>query len=279
MEVLPMKKLLSVLLTLTMLFSLCVPAFATEDEQPTPVATVNTLADLQDAIAAANVGDTITVSSPITVSGESLITDKQIVIAVSDDFPSSDVLTLYDGAGLEGFTFVSGVENHNIVAVNSEDTVTIRNCTFTADGLVTHISIFGSFTGGLNNARIESCRFENAENHAIDIRAAVNATIENCSFSNNSAPSMWGGAICNSGTLLVSDTTITENTTPSGGGIGNDGTLTLSNCRVSGNTANVGYGADIFSMGHLSITDEAQADYGFYDETTGDKVTLPLTDK
>lgn len=274
-----MKKLLSVLLTLTLLLALSAPAFAAEDEPPDTTATVSTFEELQAAVAAADDGDTIVISNPIGISGADLITDKQIIITISDDFPSRNVLSLYNGAILDGFTFARAVELHSLIDVDyCENPVIIRNCTFTASGYITHIGITGSYTDTPNNVRIENCHFENAERRAISVRVNVNAVIENCSFSNCSADLMWGGAIDNSGTMLVSNSTITDCTAPSGGGIGSNGTLTLSNCQIYGNSANVGYGAEIFSLGKLTITDEAQEGAGFYDETTGEKIPLPLTD-
>lgn len=75
-----MKKLLSVLLTLTLLLALSAPAFAAEDEPPDTTATVSTFEELQAAVAAADDGDTIVISNPIGISGADLITDKQIIM-------------------------------------------------------------------------------------------------------------------------------------------------------------------------------------------------------
>jgi hypothetical protein len=60
-----------------------------------------------------------------------------------------------------------------------------------------------------------------------------------------------GGGIGNNGTMTLSDSVITGNTTGSdGGGLFNnaDGTLTVSDSTVSGNTA-AGYGGGLFNFG------------------------------
>lgn len=58
-----------------------------------------------------------------------------------------------------------------------------------------------------------------------------------------------------------------------------NGDLTLTNCQFSGDEVeNKMYGTDILSLGTLSITDEQVDGAGYYEESTGQKVTLPLTD-
>lgn len=278
-----MKRLLSVLLTAVMLFCMIGPAFAAEadlplvepppveDEQPPAAETISTLDELKAALATANDGDTLTISRTIFVIDESLITDKKITISLDDDFTNiNGVLEMRGEAVVEGFTFSDG---YNTVITIRESEATIRNCTFTASGEVTHISILGGGVG--NTARIENCCFKNAGNGAIDNKHNTNTIIDDCIILNNQS-----GAIYNSGTLTLSNTLISENTALSGGGVYNsiDGTLTLSNCNIYANTTTNDFGNDILSLGELSINGRVQEGEGFYNEDTGEKLSLPLTD-
>jgi hypothetical protein len=69
----------------------------------------------------------------------------------------------------------------------------------------------------------------------------------------------WGGGIDNSGTLTVSDSTISGNLAENGGGICNGGMLTVSNCTIRGNGANgaevmLGEGGGIANFGALTLS-------------------------
>ena len=109
--------------------------------------------------------------------------------------------------------------------------------------------------------------------------ANTDTSVKSCIILNNSSTSQ-GGAIYNGGTLTVSDTLISENTAVSGGGICNsyDSILTLSNCNIYGNIATADFATDILSFGKLSIDGRASESEGLYNEDTGEKLTLPLTD-
>jgi hypothetical protein len=84
-------------------------------------------------------------------------------------------------------------------------------------------------------------------------------TIDNSSISGNSA--LVGGAIENDGTLTIDDSTISDNTSnEAGGAIANDvgATLTISDSTVSGNAAG-GFGGGISNGGTLTIDDSTIA--------------------
>ena len=68
----------------------------------------------------------------------------------------------------------------------------------------------------------------------------------------NGYESIIGGAIYNTGTLTIVDSTLSGNTAPLGGGIRNSGSLTLTNSTLSGNHADIGGG--INNNGTLNIT-------------------------
>jgi len=98
------------------------------------------------------------------------------------------------------------------------------------------------------------------------IRAGVTAGLRGFVLTAGRAEGAWdegppvegGGAVHNAGTLVISDTTVSNSTAPRsqgffgrGGGVANTGTLTLANSVVSGNEAGRGGGID--STGELTI--------------------------
>jgi hypothetical protein len=82
---------------------------------------------------------------------------------------------------------------------------------------------------------------------------------------NSSAANNAGGGISNSnsGTVTVSNSTINNNSAFLGGGISNDGSLTLTNSTLSGNTGT--YGGGIYNRGTLTVSnstiDNSTSDY------------------
>lgn len=70
-------------------------------------------------------------------------------------------------------------------------------------------------------------------------------TLDRSTVSSNSAASS-GGGIGNSGTLIVTNSTISTNTVGSGGGIFNNGSLSITNSTISGNTV-LGNGGGLVS--------------------------------
>ncbi|MHB8648355.1 MAG: choice-of-anchor Q domain-containing protein [Thermomicrobiales bacterium] len=94
--------------------------------------------------------------------------------------------------------------------------------------------------------------------------AVTNATISGLTIQHGNAGSGNGGGIINSGTLALTNSTVSSNSTvatySTGGGIENDGTLTVTNSIVHGNaaggtgSAGGGYGGGIASGGALTVT-------------------------
>lgn len=283
-----MKKMLSLLLVFALVLSMATSAFAAEGtdwgEQPQEqedqtAPTVSTLEELQAAIAAAKDGDTIAISAEITLDAVTLETNKRIVIIRSDTYPSGTLIRLYNGAKISGFIFEEPTDSTIICVSSWETAIEIKNCQFIGNSMNTQ-SFINAY-GGINypnQVKFDSCYFDGATKSAIVCTNGLTLTITDSALTNNSS-STPGGAIYSGGTLILNNCIITDNHAVAGGGICCNGDLTLTNCQFSGNEVeNKMYGTDILSLGTLSITDEQVDGAGYYEESTGEKVTLPLTD-
>ena len=70
-----------------------------------------------------------------------------------------------------------------------------------------------------------------------------------------------------------------SNKAVSGGGVYCSGDLTITDCQFSENQIeNKTFGTDILSLGILTMTDDPRDGTGYYEESTGEKIVLPLTD-
>lgn len=283
-----MKKMLSLLLVFALMLSTVTSAFAADGmeggEQPQEsetqtTVTVGTLEELETAIAAAEDGDTIAISAEITLDGVALETDKDITIIRADTYVSGAYFRMKNGAKLSGFNLTETEYSKVIITDSSaENPIIIENCHF--DGDTETVGIFVDIYAGLSGSsvQINGCTFEGAGNSAIVSKNRVNLTLVDCSFSENKSGSQ-GGAIRSSATTTLEDCVFTGNSALAGGAIFSDGTLTITNCQFDGNSIeNEKFGTDVFSMGTLSITDDPQDGAGYYEESAGEKVILPLAD-
>lgn len=279
-----MKRTLSFLLVLALLLSTGTSAFAADDieggEQPQEsenqtTVTVGTLDELQAAIAAAEDGDTIAISAEITLDGVALETDKDITIIRADTYESGSFFRLKNSAVLSGFT----MENYkSSTTVMCDSTAEIKHCSFIGDVETTDSFIKAYMILSTADVVISDCTFSGALYSAIRSNQNVQLTITNSTFSNNSSYAQ-GGAIHSSGTLILDNCTFTGNKAVSGGGVYCSGNLTITDCQFSGNQIeSEKFGTDILSMGTLSITDDPQDGAGYYEESTGAKVILPIAD-
>lgn len=282
-----MKRILSMIIALALVLSLAITAFATEGgEQPfeppqeetqqgeTPVV-VSTLEELQAAVAAAEDGDTIAVSAEVTLDGVALETDKDITLVRADTYESGSFFRLKNSAVLSGFT----MENYkSSTTVMCDSTAEIKHCSFIGDVETTDSFIKAYMILSTADVVISDCTFSGALYSAIRSNQNVQLTITNSTFSNNSSYAQ-GGAIHSSGTLILDNCTFTGNKAVSGGGVYCSGNLTITDCQFSGNQIeSEKFGTDILSMGTLSITDDPQDGAGYYEESAGEKVSLPLAD-
>ncbi|MBO7726741.1 MAG: hypothetical protein J6S40_09790, partial [Thermoguttaceae bacterium] len=112
------------------------------------------------------------------------------------------------------------------------------------------ITIDGSSVGGITIDADEKSRvFYIPSESGAAVIELISLTITGANLA-----SYYGGGIFNeSGTLTITNSTISGNTAGWGGGIYNYGTLTIMNSTISGNTASY-YGGGIFNRGTLTIT-------------------------
>lgn len=284
-----MKKMFSLLLVFALVLSMVTSAFAANDveggEQPQEsenqtTVTVSTLEELEIAVTAAEEGDTIAVSAEVTLDGVALETDKDITITRADTYGSGALFRMKNGAKLSGLNLNETKYSKVIITESSaENSITIENCHFNGDTETagTFIDIYAGLSG--SSVQINGCTFEGAGNSAIISKNRVNLTVEDCSFSQNKSD-LQGGAIRSSAITTLEDCLFTGNSALAGGAVFSDGTLTISNCRFDENSIeNEKFGTDVFSNGGtLNITDDPQDGAGYYEESTGVKVELPLAD-
>lgn len=282
-----MKKV--ILIVLTMLI-LAIPAYAAEGDAATdqPVqqeqepVVVATLDELQAAIDVAEDGDTIVISKEIILKNVSLICKKDITIKGTAD--NHCFFSISGDCELYGLKILSDCRSTLALIEsigNKVCNVKISDCQFIRNGnndVLNNTFPINIFSG---NVEFENCKFLNEESTTLSISSAAAVSIENCFFTGTHTL-FAGGAINNSGHLTINNTEIVGNSSGLGGAIYNDGLLTVSNSIIRRNTGknefDVVEGNDIYSRGVLTITDEQSADEGFYEETTGEKLALPLTD-
>ena len=92
----------------------------------------------------------------------------------------------------------------------------------------------------------------NNSSTVFSISAGTAVNISGLTVSNGNAGPDDGGGILNSGTLTLTNVTISNNSAKGGGGIVNGGTLTLTNVTISNNSAEDGGG--IFNFDTLTLT-------------------------
>lgn len=283
-----MKKAILIVL---MALMLVIPAYAAEGDPATdqsiqqeqePVV-VATLEELQTAIDVAEDGDTIILSKKIILDNVSLICKKDITIKGIAD--SDCFFSISGECELSGLKLFSDCSNLTFALIESGSNkvcnVKINGCQFIRNGnndVFNSTFLINIFSG---NVEFKNCEFLNEESTTLSISSAATVNIENCFFTGTHTL-FAGGAINNSGHLTINNTEIVDNSSGLGGAIYNDGSLTISSSiirrNIGKNEFDVVEGNDIYSRGVLTITDEQSADEGFYEETTGEKLALPLMD-
>jgi hypothetical protein len=104
---------------------------------------------------------------------------------------------------------------------------------------------------GIGHAVLDGARTDST----VTVDSGVRAHLERLTIVHGRATSL-GGGVNNQGTLTLSDSTVADNTAPSGpaGGINNRGTLTVTTSRVTDNHA-LGAGGGINNNGSLTVRD------------------------
>lgn len=280
-----MKKLLSLLLSVTLIVGVSVSAHAIETtvgEAPlqveeAPIAVVASLDELIKAAENAEEGDKIAVSATITLDGESFTPSKQVALVRSEGFTNSLLSVSYNGGSIANVTIIeSGEQTVPVVIETLPDACTLlENCKFIGDG--NNFSFLVNVFSG--KVTLSNCTFTKSEECPLNINEWANVSVESCTFTKNNS-GMRGGAINNSGTLFVKNTMIVRNVSSLGGGIYNTGNLTLDNCTIADNDCTENERDDIYSTGVLTIYNNSEYDgAGLYDAVTGDKVALPMVEK
>lgn len=285
-----MKKLLSLLLSVTLVVGLSIPARAVEiaeSETPphegvSPMVVVSSLEELQSAVESAEDGDTIALGQTIYIYGETISTDKQITLVRANSFTKGSMI--YINAGIiDGFSFKESVYQKTIISASpKKEKVTIQNCYFDGGGVGAGIVISGILPDE-NLTKIVECEFANCFGNSVSARGN-NSNVEmlDC-YVHDSYAMDASGAVQSSGNLELTGCTITANTSWANAGVMcSGGTLTISNCQIKDNiilSPDRGIAVDIFCQDTTwSMTDSEHEGADYYDIDTGNKIALPVAE-
>lgn len=285
-----MKRLCSAILAVCLIVGIAVPAHAADGaETDTPpesaeVVTVSTVAELIEAIEAAKDGDTIAISQKILVGGETIFCDKDITIIRADDFVKGEMFCFIGGT-ISGLKFketipkpeYAGYSAHLMIDVVDGEKTTFENCVFDGGEVSTAVHVCGY--SNQCNAQFRNCEFTNCYKYAIWGNPSSVIVANSCSIHDTFAGSA-NGAVTSSGSLTLTDCTITGNTSVANAGVMCSGILVINNCQIKDNSVTNIYNkvaVDIFCNGVWSITDEPHQNAGYYDITTGAKIKLPVS--
>ncbi len=196
------------------------------DANPACTTATGNTCSLRDAIGLADSNSGATIVFAPGLTGTIYINDGggnllNIISSMTIQGPGANLLTVdlaYDNyfdittgtVNISGLTITDG---SNADIYNYGGQVTINGCVLTGESIGPPALLNVGVTSGM--------------------------TVTNSLIYGNSSTSLNGGGVLNSGTLTVSNSTITGNTAAYwGGGIYNIGTLTVSNSTITGNTAN-----------------------------------------
>jgi CSLREA domain-containing protein len=158
-------------------------------------------------------------------------------------------------ANFYNMTISGGIPPGGAVDSNSGATVTISNCTLSNNG----VSCFGGtggaiYNGNNGNMSINNCKLIHntaSGGGAIEhVPGTGTLMITNSTIDDNTACDDGGGIYIGSGTAVITNSTISNNA--DGSGILAGGSLTIANCTITGNMGTDGGGIDNF--GTLTIT-------------------------
>lgn len=247
-----------------------------EDSMQNSLVVVATLDELQEAIAAADSGDTIEISQMIKMSGGNISTDKEITIACAENFEGYCMFNVV-GASVIGLSFKGGNVGQIFAVTDYQGQETIfRDCVFDGDNVTVAISAFGTATG--NSVRIIESEFKNCFRNAISGRPSTDIVIDRC-YIHDTYSIDASAAVDSSGKVTLNDCMVTGNSSFANAGVLCTGTLIVSGGQIRDNTirsTDVGVAVDIYCSGTWSIIDEETEDAGYYNAATGEKLSLPI---
>jgi len=164
--------------------------------------------------------------------------------------------------------FQSGLNGTISLVTASGPLVISKNVTLTANPAVNAITITGHNQTGVlkvtsaTTATIAGLTIAQGKDSAnvfggIYVEAGSELTVNGCTFVGNQSTGVGGGAILNTGTLTVTNSTFNNNSGVVGGAIDNvsGATATLINCTISGNQATTGSGSGggVANAGSLTL--------------------------
>lgn len=206
--------------------------------------------------------------------GSSWILAKKSIKNATDNVNVNGKVNIADGQykGINN-TDITITKNMNIIGQSQTGTIingTGTNWIFyikSGNVTITNLTLTNGLGGAIENdatLTVNNCTFTN--NSAANggaIYNDYNITITGSTFTGNTANEGSGGAIYNQGTLTATNSNFTSNTANStgedvyGGGIYNEGTLTINNSTITNNTATTtnwdAYGGGIYNSGTLII--------------------------
>lgn len=153
-----------------------------------------------------------------------------------------------------GTPILNGTKKVRLLSVSAASNVTI-------DGLVIEFGETTGLGGGIENAgklavRNSTFAGNNAGNGGAISNAATGVlTVENSTFAGNTTTGVGGGAIIDIGAAAIERSTIVENTAPiNGGGVNvqTTGTLRISSSTITGNTSG-SLGGGLSNLGTLNV--------------------------
>ncbi|MBU1057444.1 MAG: DUF4347 domain-containing protein, partial [Proteobacteria bacterium] len=197
------------------------------------VVTVTTFNDLADG------GDTSSILNLFNTPGSDGISLREAIIATNNDNGADEILL---GSGTYTLSLVGAFEDLGLSGdfdILSDLTITgagLENTIIDGTGIIGRVfDVWGASIVSISGVTIQGGdTFGVADGGAIRINSLANVTISDSLLTDNHARA--GGAIYNSGTLSLVDTTIDNNTSSQGGGgISTIGTTSLERVTVSNN--------------------------------------------
>lgn len=224
---------------------------------------------LRAAIAAAAPGDTInfSVTGAITLTTGELLIDKNLTISG----PGASSLTIGGGgasrvfelalgntATISGLTVTNGAADNGAgILVNSSAVLNLSNSVVSNNHSVTGIAQGGGITvfGTLNlsDSTISSNSATNGGG-GLRVRFGATANVARCAITGNQLTAFGaaGAGIETQGTLSITNSTVSENSSPQGNGAGvsvEDSQTTMLNNTIAFNTSSAGAGANLEVLG------------------------------